>query len=162
METCDISLVKQEIVELIKTEPQNELEFDTCGQSEIKTEDESDTSNSVHEYVKPEIYDSSLGFMDSNINHFTMVDNSEPATQNKALRHHAVISRVFLVADWMSIVAMQWFTTLRPLLETSDVSAQRQEGDNTLGGGGETRKHQEHFFLQVLAHAQRPFLGESQ
>nr|CAD7206082.1 unnamed protein product [Timema douglasi] len=39
MEACDISLVKQEIVELIKTEPQNEDEFDTCGQSGIKTED---------------------------------------------------------------------------------------------------------------------------
>nr|CAD7403133.1 unnamed protein product [Timema cristinae] len=38
METCDISLVKQEIVELIKTEPQNEYEFDMCGQSGIKTE----------------------------------------------------------------------------------------------------------------------------
>nr|CAD7401999.1 unnamed protein product [Timema cristinae] len=39
METCDISLVKQEIVELIKTEPQNEDEFDMCGQSGIKTKD---------------------------------------------------------------------------------------------------------------------------
>nr|CAD7427600.1 unnamed protein product [Timema monikensis] len=37
METCDISLVRQEIVELIKTEPQNEDEFDMCGQSGIKT-----------------------------------------------------------------------------------------------------------------------------
>nr|CAD7419830.1 unnamed protein product [Timema poppensis] len=41
METYDISFVKQEIVELIKKEPQNEDEFDTCGQSEIKTEDSS-------------------------------------------------------------------------------------------------------------------------
>nr|CAD7205418.1 unnamed protein product [Timema douglasi] len=55
METYDISFVKQEIVELIKKEPQNEDEFDTCGQSEIKTEDESDTSNSVDEIVKTEI-----------------------------------------------------------------------------------------------------------
>nr|CAD7268158.1 unnamed protein product [Timema shepardi] len=39
METCDISLVKQEIVELIKTEPQNEDEFDMFGQSGIKNED---------------------------------------------------------------------------------------------------------------------------
>nr|CAD7463364.1 unnamed protein product [Timema tahoe] len=39
MEACDISLVKEEIVEFIKTEPQNEDEFDMCGQSGIKTED---------------------------------------------------------------------------------------------------------------------------
>nr|CAD7427603.1 unnamed protein product [Timema monikensis] len=79
METCDISLVKQEIVELIKTEPQNENEFDNCGQSGIKTEDESDTSNSVDEIVKTEInlYDSSFGTIDSNIDHFTPVDKSE-------------------------------------------------------------------------------------
>nr|CAD7427604.1 unnamed protein product [Timema monikensis] len=79
METCDISLVKQEIVELIKTEPQNENEFDTCGQLGIKTEDESDTSNSVDEIVKTEInlYDSSFGTIDSNIDHFTPVDKSE-------------------------------------------------------------------------------------
>nr|CAD7410769.1 unnamed protein product [Timema cristinae] len=79
METCDISLVKQEIVELIKTEPQNENEFDTCGQSGIKTEDESDTSNSVDDIVKTEIkqYDSSLRIMNSNIDHFTLVDKSE-------------------------------------------------------------------------------------
>nr|CAD7433102.1 unnamed protein product [Timema monikensis] len=79
METCDISLVKQEIVELIKTEPQNEYEFDMCGQSGIKTEDESDTTNSVDEIVKTEIklYDSSFGIMDSNIDHFTTVDKSE-------------------------------------------------------------------------------------
>nr|CAD7416904.1 unnamed protein product [Timema poppensis] len=120
METCDISLVKQEIVELIKTEPQNEDEFDMCGQSGIKTEDsnltgdfkdtinneaksfqtsdvemkspwdgflpikeqikdESDTSNSVDEMVKTEfkLYDSSFGIMDSNIDHFTPVDESE-------------------------------------------------------------------------------------
>nr|CAD7427601.1 unnamed protein product [Timema monikensis] len=79
METCDISLVKQEIVELIKTEPQNEDEFDTCGQSEIKTEDDSETSNSIDEIVKTEIklYDSSFGIIDSNINHFTPVDRSE-------------------------------------------------------------------------------------
>nr|CAD7264538.1 unnamed protein product [Timema shepardi] len=38
METCDISLVKQEMVEIIKTEPQNEDEFDVCGLSGIKTE----------------------------------------------------------------------------------------------------------------------------
>nr|CAD7594668.1 unnamed protein product [Timema genevievae] len=38
METCDISLVKEETVELIKTETQNEDEFDICGQSGIKTE----------------------------------------------------------------------------------------------------------------------------
>nr|CAD7462854.1 unnamed protein product [Timema tahoe] len=38
METCDISLVKEENIELIKTEPQNEDEFDMCGQSGIKTE----------------------------------------------------------------------------------------------------------------------------
>nr|CAD7203937.1 unnamed protein product [Timema douglasi] len=79
METCDISLVKQEIVEIIKTEPQNEDEFDTCGQSGIKTEDESDTSNSVDEIVKTEIklFDSSFGIMDTNIDHFTPVDKSE-------------------------------------------------------------------------------------
>ncbi|CAG2057518.1 unnamed protein product [Timema podura] len=114
METCDISLVKEEIVEPIKTEPQNEDEF------EIKTEDpnlvgdftdtinyeaqrfqisdverkspwdgflpikeqikdETDTSNSVNEIVKTEqkLYDSSLGIMDSNIDHFTPVDKSE-------------------------------------------------------------------------------------
>nr|CAD7434071.1 unnamed protein product [Timema monikensis] len=41
----------------------------------------------------------------------------QPATQNTALRHYAVTSQIFLVADWMSIVAMQWFTILRPLLE---------------------------------------------
>nr|CAD7463436.1 unnamed protein product [Timema tahoe] len=39
MEACDISLVKKENIELIKTEPQNEDEFDIFGQSEIKTED---------------------------------------------------------------------------------------------------------------------------
>nr|CAD7203020.1 unnamed protein product [Timema douglasi] len=79
METCDISLVKQEIVELIKTEPQNDNEFDMFGQSGIKTEDESDTSNSVDEIVKTEfkLYDSSFGIMDSNIDHFTPVDESE-------------------------------------------------------------------------------------
>nr|CAD7603628.1 unnamed protein product [Timema genevievae] len=132
METCDISLVKEEIIELIKTEPQNEDEFNMCGQSIIKTEDstlagdfkeainyesqrfqtsdvemkspwdgfrpikeqiktpkilyiflilqdESDTSNSVDEIVKTEIklYDSSLRIMDSKIDHFTPVDNSE-------------------------------------------------------------------------------------
>nr|CAD7448382.1 unnamed protein product [Timema bartmani] len=114
METCDISLVKEEIVEPIKTEPQNEDEF------EIKTEDpnlvgdftdtinyeaqrfqtldverkspwdgflpikeqikdETDMSNSVNEIVKTEqkLYDSSLGIMDSNIDHFTPVDKSE-------------------------------------------------------------------------------------
>nr|CAD7405369.1 unnamed protein product [Timema poppensis] len=38
METCDISLVKKEIVELIKTEPQNEDDIDMCGQSRIKIE----------------------------------------------------------------------------------------------------------------------------
>nr|CAD7408063.1 unnamed protein product [Timema cristinae] len=37
METCDISIVKEETFELIKTEPQNEDEFDMCGSS-IKTE----------------------------------------------------------------------------------------------------------------------------
>nr|CAD7457598.1 unnamed protein product [Timema tahoe] len=150
METCDISLVKEEIIELIKTEPQNENEFDLCGQSGIKTEsspetrveeiepsirepypselapkpnregltspkafreenhspfiprieshekdnspeshppqrveispeDETETSNSVREIVKTEIklYDSSLGIMDSNIDHFAPVDISE-------------------------------------------------------------------------------------
>nr|CAD7399286.1 unnamed protein product [Timema poppensis] len=79
METCDYSLVKQEIVELIKTEPQNEDEFDMCGQSGIKSEDESDTSNSVDEIVKTEImlYDSSFGIMDSKIDHFNPVDKSE-------------------------------------------------------------------------------------
>nr|CAD7401997.1 unnamed protein product [Timema cristinae] len=79
METCDISLVKQEIVERIKTEPQNEDEFDTCGQLEMKTEDDSETSNSIDEIVKTEIklYDSSFGIIDSNINHFTPVDRSE-------------------------------------------------------------------------------------
>nr|CAD7263693.1 unnamed protein product [Timema shepardi] len=82
METCDISLVKQEIVEHIKTEPQNEDEFDMCGQSGIKTEDESDTSNSVDEIGKTEIklFDSSFGIMDSNIDHFTPVDKSEEDT----------------------------------------------------------------------------------
>nr|CAD7266185.1 unnamed protein product [Timema shepardi] len=81
METSDISLVKQEIVELIKTEPQNEDEFNMFGQSGIKTEDESDTSNSVDEIVKTEfkLYDSSFGIMDSNIDHFTPVDESELA-----------------------------------------------------------------------------------
>nr|CAD7450820.1 unnamed protein product [Timema bartmani] len=41
--------------------------------------DESDTSNSVDEIVKSEIksYDSFLGIMDSNIDHFSPVDNSE-------------------------------------------------------------------------------------
>nr|CAD7463959.1 unnamed protein product [Timema tahoe] len=39
METCDISVLKEEIVELIKTEPQNEDKFDMCGKSGIKTED---------------------------------------------------------------------------------------------------------------------------
>nr|CAD7205235.1 unnamed protein product [Timema douglasi] len=84
METCDISLVKQEIVELIKTEPQNEDEFDMCGQSRIKTEDESDTSNSVDEIVKTEIklFDSSFVIMDSNIDHFTPVDKSEVREDN--------------------------------------------------------------------------------
>nr|CAD7427602.1 unnamed protein product [Timema monikensis] len=79
METCDISLMKQEIVELIKTEPQNENEFDMCGQLGIKTEDESDTSNSVDEIVKNEImlYDSSFETIDSKIDHFTQVDKSE-------------------------------------------------------------------------------------
>nr|CAD7399288.1 unnamed protein product [Timema poppensis] len=47
METCDISLVKQEIVELIKTEPQNENEFDTCGQSGIKTETKNRIANEL-------------------------------------------------------------------------------------------------------------------
>nr|CAD7393672.1 unnamed protein product [Timema cristinae] len=46
-----------------------------------------------------------------------IVHTSQPATQNTALRHYAVTSQIFLVADWMSIVAMQWFTILRPLLE---------------------------------------------
>nr|CAD7433107.1 unnamed protein product [Timema monikensis] len=50
-----------------------------------------------------------------------IVHTSQPATQNKALRHYAVIPHIFLVADWMSIVAMQLFTILRPLLELSDV-----------------------------------------
>nr|CAD7200157.1 unnamed protein product [Timema douglasi] len=79
METCDNSLVKQEIIELIKTEPQNENEFDIFGHSGIKTEDESDTSNSVDEIVKTEfkLYDSSFGIMDSKIEHFTAVDKSE-------------------------------------------------------------------------------------
>nr|CAD7435191.1 unnamed protein product [Timema monikensis] len=79
METCDISHVKQEIVELIKTEPQNENEFNMCGQLGIKTEDESITSNSVDEIVKNEIilYDSSFGTIDSKIDHFTPVDKSE-------------------------------------------------------------------------------------
>ncbi|CAG2060441.1 unnamed protein product [Timema podura] len=39
MEACDISLVKEENIELIKTEPQNEDEFNMCGLSGIKTED---------------------------------------------------------------------------------------------------------------------------
>ncbi|CAG2065949.1 unnamed protein product, partial [Timema podura] len=41
--------------------------------------DETDTSNSVHEIVKTEIKlnDSSLGIMDSNIDHFAPVDKSE-------------------------------------------------------------------------------------
>nr|CAD7411280.1 unnamed protein product [Timema cristinae] len=81
METCDISLVKQEIVELIKTEPQNEDGIDMCRQSIIKTEKESDTVNFVDGIVKNEIklYDSSFGIMDSNIDHFTPVDQSEEA-----------------------------------------------------------------------------------
>nr|CAD7608572.1 unnamed protein product [Timema genevievae] len=79
METCDISLVKEEIIELIKTEPQNEDEYDMCGQSGIKTEDKYDTSYSVDDIVKTEIklYDSCIGIMDWNIEHFTPVDNSE-------------------------------------------------------------------------------------
>ncbi|CAG2059324.1 unnamed protein product [Timema podura] len=120
MKTCDISVLKEEIVELIKTEPQNEDKFDMCGQSGIKTEDynlagdfkdtinyeaqhfqtsevemkspwdgflpikeqikdESDTSNSVDEIVKTEhkLYDSSLGIMDSNIDHYNPVYKSE-------------------------------------------------------------------------------------
>nr|CAD7413795.1 unnamed protein product [Timema cristinae] len=79
METCDISHVKQEIVELIKTEPKNEDGFDMCRLSEIKTEDESDTSHSVDEFVKNEImlYDSSFGIVDSKIDHFTPVDKSK-------------------------------------------------------------------------------------
>nr|CAD7434937.1 unnamed protein product [Timema monikensis] len=79
METCNISLVKQEIVELIKTEPENKDEFDMCGQSGIKTEDESDNSNYVDDIVKTEIkqYDPSLRIMNSNIDHFTLVDKSE-------------------------------------------------------------------------------------
>nr|CAD7463435.1 unnamed protein product [Timema tahoe] len=46
---------------------------------EEEKEDESDTSNSVDEIVKSEIksYDSFLGIMDSNIDHFSPVDNSE-------------------------------------------------------------------------------------
>nr|CAD7448461.1 unnamed protein product [Timema bartmani] len=41
--------------------------------------DETETSNSVREIVKTEIklYDSSLGIMDSNIDHFAPVDISE-------------------------------------------------------------------------------------
>nr|CAD7402715.1 unnamed protein product [Timema poppensis] len=79
METCDISLVKQEIVELIKTEPQNEDGFNMYGQSGIKTEDESDTSNSVDEILKTEIklYESALGIMNSSIDHLTPLDKSE-------------------------------------------------------------------------------------
>nr|CAD7268073.1 unnamed protein product [Timema shepardi] len=79
MQTFDISLMKQEIVELTKTEPQNEDEFDTCGQSGIKTEDEPDTTNFVDEIVKTEIklYDTSFGIMDSKIEHLTPVDKSE-------------------------------------------------------------------------------------
>nr|CAD7405740.1 unnamed protein product [Timema cristinae] len=46
-----------------------------------------------------------------------IVHTSQPATQNTALRHYAVIPHIFLVADWMSIVAMQWFTIFQPLLE---------------------------------------------
>ncbi|CAG2059843.1 unnamed protein product [Timema podura] len=38
MDTCDTSIVKEEIVELIKTEPQNEDEFEMCEQSGIKSE----------------------------------------------------------------------------------------------------------------------------
>nr|CAD7459706.1 unnamed protein product [Timema tahoe] len=34
----DTSIVKEEIVELIKTEPQNEDEFEMCEQSGIKSE----------------------------------------------------------------------------------------------------------------------------
>nr|CAD7605594.1 unnamed protein product [Timema genevievae] len=45
METCDISLVKEEIVEFIETEPQNEAEFDMFGQSGVKTEDSSLTGD---------------------------------------------------------------------------------------------------------------------
>nr|CAD7573533.1 unnamed protein product [Timema californicum] len=79
METSDISHVKQEIVEPIKTKPNNEDGFDMFRISEIKTEDESDTSNSVDEIVETEfkLYDSSFGIMDSKIEHFTAVDKSE-------------------------------------------------------------------------------------
>nr|CAD7578311.1 unnamed protein product [Timema californicum] len=79
MEFCDTSLLKKEIVELIKTEPQKEDEFVMFGQSGIKTEDESDTSNSFEEIVKDEgmLYDSSFGIMDSKLDHFTPVDKSE-------------------------------------------------------------------------------------
>nr|CAD7257726.1 unnamed protein product [Timema shepardi]CAD7574335.1 unnamed protein product [Timema californicum] len=76
MVSCGISLLKQEIVDLIKTELQNEDKLDTCGQSGIKTEDESEAKNSVDEIAKAEIklYDSSLRIMNSNRDHFTPVD----------------------------------------------------------------------------------------
>ncbi|CAG2059738.1 unnamed protein product, partial [Timema podura] len=74
MDTCDISLVKEENVELIKTEPQNEDEFDMCGQSGIKTEDETDVPYNVDGVVKTEVnfYDSCVGIMKSTPDHFTL------------------------------------------------------------------------------------------
>nr|CAD7264537.1 unnamed protein product [Timema shepardi] len=110
METCDIYLVKQEIVEIIKTEPQNEDEFDVFGQSGIKTEDESDTSNSVDEIVKNEIklFDSSFGIMDTNIDHFTPVDKSE-VKMNEDILERAVKS---VFNNWEALKVDQWLIAL--------------------------------------------------
>nr|CAD7459070.1 unnamed protein product [Timema tahoe] len=83
METCDISLVKEETVELIKTETQNEDEFDICGQQGIKTENESDAPYNVDGVVKTEMnfYDSCEGIMKSTPDHFTL-DNKYQLVEN--------------------------------------------------------------------------------
>nr|CAD7202442.1 unnamed protein product [Timema douglasi] len=112
METCDISLVKQEIVELIKTEPQNEDEFNMYGQSGIKTEDESDTSNFVDEIVKTEIklYESALGIMNSSIDHLTPLDKSEMPTALPASFVPCCLTVVLLLL-WLISCNMDHFDT---------------------------------------------------
>nr|CAD7459707.1 unnamed protein product [Timema tahoe] len=57
--------------------------------------DESDTSYSVDDTVKTEIklYDSSLGIMDSNIDHFTLVEKSEI----KLEQDHSTLSRDIVI-----------------------------------------------------------------
>ncbi|CAG2059836.1 unnamed protein product [Timema podura] len=52
MDHCDISIVKEENFELIiKTEPQNNNEFYICGESQIKTEEESNSAGDINDTI---------------------------------------------------------------------------------------------------------------